>query len=324
MSDVLKVVVDGLWREGDKSLAIKLLAQDGRPLPGWLPGAHIDVHLPCGIIRQYSLTGRHAEAGADAYLICVSREGASRGGSRYIHETLRPGQTLLISPPRNLFALQPARQVTLLAAGIGITPLYTMALHLDAAGTPFELHYYVKRRENAAFVGEMAKIISHGTCVVHCSDEGQSPRASLADTLGDARADHHLYLCGPSGFMDTARRIAAEKNWPEAQVHSEAFQPLKAAATSDDQDTFTVTLASSGETWPVPGDKTIAQVLQEHGVAVPLSCEMGMCGACLTPLMAGEADHRDTVQSEAEKSAAAQQIALCCSRSRSANLVIDL
>ncbi|VTM87807.1 Phthalate dioxygenase reductase [Raoultella ornithinolytica] len=151
MSDVLKVVVDGLWREGDKSLAITLLAQDGRPLPGWLPGAHIDVHLPCGITRQYSLTGPHAEAGADAYLICVSREEASRGGSRYIHETLRPGQTLLISPPRNLFALQPARQVTLLAAGIGITPLYTMALYLDAVGTPFELHYYVKRRENAAF-----------------------------------------------------------------------------------------------------------------------------------------------------------------------------
>lgn len=323
MSDVLKVVVDGLWREGDRSLAIRFLAQDGKPLPGWLPGAHIDVHLPCGIIRQYSLTGPHGEAGAGAYLICVSRESASRGGSRYIHETLRPGQTLLISPPRNLFTLQPARRVTLLAAGIGITPLYTMALHLATAGTPFELHYYVKRRENAAFVGDMAKTFSHGSWVVHCSDEGQSPRASLADTLGDAHAGHHLYLCGPSGFMATARRIAAEKNWPEAQVHSEAFQPLKAAA-SEHQDTFTVTLASSGETWPVPGDKTIAQVLQENGVAVPLSCEMGMCGACLTPLMAGQADHRDTVQSEAEKSAAMQQIALCCSRSHSANLLIDL
>lgn len=323
MSDVLKVVVDGLWREGDRSLAIRLLAQDGKPLPGWLPGAHIDVHLPCGIIRQYSLTGPHGEAGAGAYLLCVSRESASRGGSRYIHETLRPGQTLLISPPRNLFTLQPARRVTLLAAGIGITPLYTMALHLAAAGTPFELHYYVKRQENAAFVGEMAKTFSRGSWLVHCSDEGQSPRASLADTLGDAHAGHHLYLCGPSGFMATARRIAAEKNWPEAQVHSEAFQPLKAAA-SEHQDTFTVTLASSGETWPVPGDKTIAQVLQENGVAVPLSCEMGMCGACLTPLMAGQADHRDTVQSEAEKSAAVQQIALCCSRSHSANLLIDL
>lgn len=323
MSDVLKVVVDGLWREGDRSLAIRLLAQDGKPLPGWLPGAHIDVHLPCGIIRQYSLTGPHGEAGADAYLICVSRESASRGGSRYIHETLRPGQTLLISPPRNLFTLQPARRVTLLAAGIGITPLYTMALNLAAAGTPFVLHYYVKRQENAAFVGEMAKTFSRGSWLVHCSDEGQSPRTSLADTLGDAHAGHHLYLCGPSGFMATARRIAAEKNWPEAQVHSEAFQPLKAAA-SEHQDTFTVTLASSGETWPVPGDKTIAQVLQENGVAVPLSCEMGMCGACLTPLMAGQADHRDTVQSEAEKSAAVQQIALCCSRSHSANLLIDL
>jgi vanillate O-demethylase ferredoxin subunit len=117
-----------------------------------------------------------------------------------------------LSPPRNLFTLQPARRVTLLAAGIGITPLYTMALHLAAAGTPFELHYYIKRQENAAFVGEMAKTFSRGSWVVHCSDEGQSPRASLADTLGDAHAGHHLYLCGPSGFMATARRIAAEKN----------------------------------------------------------------------------------------------------------------
>ncbi len=122
--------------------------------------------------------------------------------------------------------------------------------------------------------------------------------------------------------MDTARRIAAEKNWPEAQVHSEAFQPLKAAATSDDQDTFTVTRRRQARRGRFRAIRPLP-VLQEHGVAVPLSCEMGMCGACLTPLMAGEADHRDTVQSEAEKSAAAQQIALCCSR-RSANLVIDL
>ncbi|WP_434642513.1 PDR/VanB family oxidoreductase [Klebsiella sp. I138] len=323
MSDVLKVVVDGLWRQGDKSLAIRLMAHDGRPLPGWQPGAHIDVHLPCGMVRQYSLTGPHADASPRAYLICVGHENASRGGSRYVHETLRPGQTLLISPPRNLFALRHAERVTLLAAGIGITPLYTMALHLDAAGTPFELHYYVKSRANAAFAEEMAKITTFGNCVVHCSDEGHSPRHTLADTLGNTHAGHHLYLCGPQGFMDTARRIAAEKNWPEDQIHSEAFQPLKATASAD-HDTFTVTLASSGETWPVPGNKTIAQVLQENGVAFPLSCEMGICGACLTPLIAGQADHRDTVQSEAEKSAAAQHIALCCSRSRSANLLIDL
>ena len=324
MSDVLKMVVDGLWRQGDKSLAVRLVAQNRQPLPGWQPGAHIDVHLPCGIIRQYSLTGAHSDGVCDSYLICVAQDRASRGGSRYIHETLRPGQTLLISPPRNLFALQPAGRVTLLAAGIGITPLYTMALHLHAAGIPFALHYFVKSRDHAAFTTEMMATFGDERCTIHCSDEGGSPRTGLSCTLGEGHADHHLYLCGPAGFMAAARQCATEKNWPEAQIHSEAFQPPTPVTGADGDDTFTITLASSGETWPVPGHKTIAQVLQDTGVAVPLSCEMGLCGACLTPVVAGQADHRDTVQSDAEKSASAQHIALCCSRSRSANLVIDL
>ncbi len=144
MSDVVEVTVDGLWRQGSQNLAVRLVARDGRPLPAWQPGAHIDLHLPCGIIRQYSLTG--PEDADDGYLICVALEKASRGGSRYIHQQLRPGQTLLISPPRNLFPLRAAERVTLLAAGIGITPLYAMALRLEAEGVPFTLHYYLKNR----------------------------------------------------------------------------------------------------------------------------------------------------------------------------------
>lgn len=322
MSDVLKVMVDGMWRQGDNCLAIRLTGTNGAPLPDWQPGAHIDVHLPCGIIRQYSLTGSHTAT--EGYLICVARESDSRGGSRYIHETLRPGQTLTISPPRNLFALQRARHVTLLAAGIGITPLYAMALQLANEGIAFTLHYYVKRRENGAFIAEMTRTLPEGSVMIHCSSEGHSPRVNLAAMLNEAQADQRLYLCGPPGFMAAVRQAAAEKGWDEAQVHSEAFQPLPPSAGAGEDGIFTVTLSSSGESWPVPGHKTIAQVLQENGVAVPLSCEMGICGACLTPVIAGEVDHRDTVQSEAEKCAGAQHIALCCSRSRSASLVIDL
>ena len=145
---MLSVIVDGLWREGDKSLAVRLVADNGDALPAWQPGAHVDVHLPCGVVRPYSLTGA---CGDESYLICVGRETASRGGSRYVHETLRPGQKLMISTPRNLFQLQQAERVLLLAAGIGITPLYAMALQLKATGTPFTLHYYVRNRESAAF-----------------------------------------------------------------------------------------------------------------------------------------------------------------------------
>ena len=322
MSDVLEVIVDGIWRQGERSLAVRLMAEDGAPLPDWQPGAHIDVHLPCGIIRQYSLTG--ACTTAESYLICVARDIASRGGSRYIHETLRPGQRLLISPPRNLFPLQEADRVLLLAAGIGITPLYAMALHLEAAGRPFELHYYVKSREDAAFIRELTQPLNHGVCVIHRSDAGGSARRTLADAITAPEGISRLYACGPAGFMTAVREAALATGWPETQIHTEAFQPVVRPAAHEETETFTVTLASSGESWPVPANKSIAQVLMDNGVAVPLSCEMGICGACLTPVIDGVVDHRDTVQSDAEKSAASQQIALCCSRSTSGNLVIDL
>lgn len=322
MNDVLKVVVDGLWRQGERNLAIRLVAENGQPLPGWQPGAHIDVHLPCGIVRQYSLTG--TDSTDDGYLICVAQEKTSRGGSRYIHQQLRPGQTLLISPPRNLFPLKAREPVTLLAAGIGITPLYAMALRLNAEGVPFTLHYYLKNRMQGAFVRELQQQFGAEQFAIHCSHEGDSARLHLAQALEGIATSQPIYLCGPEGFMAAARRVAVEKGWSPAQIHSEAFQPLTPSIRTEDGETFNVTLASSGERWPVPANKTIAQVLQENGVAVALSCEMGICGACLTPVVEGIVDHRDSVQSATEKSASRQQIALCCSRSRSANLCIDL
>lgn len=311
---MLSVIVDGLWREGDKSLAVRLVADNGDALPAWQPGAHVDVHLPCGVVRPYSLTGA---CGDESYLICVGRETASRGGSRYVHETLRPGQKLMISAPRNLFPLQQAERVLLLAAGIGITPLYAMALQLKATGTPFTLHYYVRNRESAAFVRELSRL---GGCLIHTA----SPRTALAAHLPVAESGLHAWVCGPAGFMEKVREVATAKGWDDAHLHSEAFQPVAPAAGGEAGEIFTVKLASTGERWPVPADKTIAQVLQENGVAVPLSCEMGICGACLTPVIDGVVDHRDSVQSEEEKGAMDQQVALCCSRSYSGELVIGL
>lgn len=311
---MLSVIVDGLWREGDKSLAVRLVAEDGSALPTWQPGAHIDVHLPCGVVRQYSLTGTCEE---ESYLICVGRETASRGGSRYVHETLRPGQKLMISAPRNLFPLQQAERVLLLAAGIGITPLYAMALQLKATGTPFTLHYYVRNRESAAFARELSQC---GECIIHTA----SPRTALAEHIPVPEAGLRAWACGPAGFMEKVREVATAKGWDDAHIHSEAFQPATSVTSGVAGEIFTVKLASTGERWPVPADKTIAHVLQANGVDVPLSCEMGICGACLTPVIDGVVDHRDSVQSEAEKSATDQQVALCCSRSHSRELVIAL
>ncbi|EPP5052763.1 molybdenum cofactor-independent xanthine hydroxylase subunit HpxE, partial [Klebsiella pneumoniae] len=182
MRDILPVVVDGLWRQGAKNLAVSLVSAEGQPLPAWTPGAHIDLHLPCGLIRQYSLTGSPAER--DRYLLCIARESQSRGGSRYIHDTLRPGQPLMISAPRNHFPLHEGGHVVLLAAGIGITPLLAMAHARAASGASFTLHYYVSRAQEAAFATEIARQLAGGICQIHCSDEGQSPRQRLAQDLG--------------------------------------------------------------------------------------------------------------------------------------------
>jgi len=316
------VTVDGLSRQGRNAIALSLVRDDGEPLPRWEAGAHIDVHLGNGLIRQYSLTGSPARQ--DRYLICVALAPDSRGGSRSVHQQLRLGQRLTVSAPRNLFPLAAAQRVVLAAAGIGLTPLLAMAEQLEADGVPFSLHYYVKQRGDAAFARRLLHPFQHGYCELLCSAEGDSPRQHLPEALRAPGSGAHLYLCGPPGFMTHMQQQAHSLGWQADQVHTEAFAAAALSPTQGDDESFVVTLASSGASWPVPADKTIARVLLENGVEVPLSCEMGLCGACLTPVLSGEVDHRDTVQSEAEKSAPLQQIALCCSRSRSKALVIDL
>lgn len=321
MRDILPVVVDGLWRRGAKNLAVRLVSAEGQPLPAWTPGAHIDLHLPCGLIRQYSLTGSPAER--DRYLLCIARESQSRGGSRYIHDTLRPGQPLMISAPRNHFPLHEGGHVVLLAAGIGITPLLAMAHARAASGASFTLHYYVSRAQEAGFATEIARQLS-----------GETAR-STAQTRGRVRASGWRRIWGlrtPTpgstsavrpdlwpGFAIPRGRSDGERNNCTAKRSSRPPRRRRLRRTEP-----------SPSPSPPPGSAGLCRgtkpspVLQEHGVAVPLSCEMGICGACLTPVREGTVDHRDTVQSEAEKQAAEQHIALCCSRSLSANLVIDL
>ncbi len=316
------VIVDALYRQGDNNLGVTLASLDGLPLPEWAPGAHINLHLRKNLIRQYSLTGKGDNP--HQYEICIAREKISRGGSAYVHDVLRPGQIVTISEPKNLFPLVPAKKIILLAAGIGITPLYAMAEALEASGSSFILHYYIKSRSSAAFVRELSLPRLHGHCGFWYSSDGHSPRSHMPDELLMPEKDTHIYMCGPEGFMTQMTENALRQGWPLENIHTEAFRPPEASQTIDDNGAFTVTLASSGEQFRVPADKTIAVVLLENGVDVPLSCEMGMCGACLTPVVSGSVDHRDTVQSDTEKSADQQQIALCCSRSHSGELVVAL
>ncbi|SEK96510.1 vanillate O-demethylase ferredoxin subunit [Pseudoxanthomonas sp. GM95] len=318
----IEVVIDAMSRQGAGNLAMELVRADGAALPAFEAGAHVDVHLPGGLIRQYSIASTPADTAR--YVLCVRREAASRGGSSSVHERLRVGQALTISAPRNLFALQPGSHHVLVAGGIGITPLLAMAHQLQAQGASFELHYYVRSRSEIAFLRQL-----HGEfgdrVHLHSAEEGRDARQVLPEALEGGADEHQLYLCGPAAFMAHITEAAMARGWDAARIHDEAFAPVKPLASADagDEATFEVEVASTGQVFTIAPDRTIAAVLGEAGIALSLSCEMGICGACLTDVVDGIPDHRDTVQSDVEK-ASNKQVTVCCSRSCSPRLTLAL
>ncbi|TBU91963.1 PDR/VanB family oxidoreductase [Phytopseudomonas dryadis] len=313
----IAVTVSAIEPQGRANRSLRLEAVAGR-LPAFEAGAHIDLHLPNGLVRQYSLA--NAPHQRDHYLLCVKREPGSRGGSEFIHSQLAVGCQLQVSPPRNAFPLRLAEHCLLVAAGIGITPLLSMAETLQAEGRSFSLHYYTRTPQDVAFADRLRERFAPASIHLHHSSQGRSPRQHLPAELLDRRPGSRLYLCGPQAFMAALRERAHHLGWPDEHVHSEAFAACAEERTGA---SFEVRLARSGRTLTVNADQSIAAALMASGVDVPLSCEMGICGACLTGLLEGQGDHRDHVLSEAEK-AADRQIALCCSRSRSARLVLDI
>ncbi|MBB3801016.1 MULTISPECIES: PDR/VanB family oxidoreductase [Xanthomonas] len=315
-----EVRVAAVIDQGHRQRAIRLEPIDAE-LPAFEAGAHVDLHLPDGMIRQYSIAS--APHVRDHYLLCVKLADASRGGSRHLCEQLSTGDRLQISSPRNLFPLHAGERHVLLAAGIGITPLLSMAEALEARGEPFVLHYYVRRHTDVAFSQRLQQGFLHGQVQMHLSDGGQSPRVHVPEELGQARAHDQLYLCGPAAFMDHFTQLAKTHGWRAAQVHREHFAAADPGLAHDADHAFEVELAASGRVVQVPADCSIASALLNAGIEVPLSCEQGMCGACLTGVVAGTPDHRDSVLSDSERASNAQ-ITLCCSRSRSPRLVLDL
>lgn len=314
---LLQVVVTDIAEQGEGNRALTLAPLLGE-LPPFEAGAHVDVHLPGGVVRQYSIASAPDERDRH-YVLCVKLAPASRGGSRHIHEQLVAGQRLWISRPRNHFPLQADGPHLLLAAGIGITPLLSMAQALDARGEAFVLHHYVRERAQAAFAGRLAQGFAHGRVQVHADAEGESPLTHVPGELAQPRG--HLYLCGPGGFMDHFAALAGRAGWPAQNIHSERFDPVELVRADDAP--FEVELASSGEVVEVPAGQSIAQALGEAGIPVEVSCEQGMCGACVTGVLAGVPDHRDCVLGAAEH-AANDRMTLCCSRSRSPRLVLAL
>ena len=312
----LRVQVRRKWSTAEGVAAFELVPLQG-VLPTFQPGAHIDVHLPNGLIRQYSITNGPGQS--SFYRIGVKLEPDSTGGSVCLHETVREGDVLAISEPRNNFPLRrDSLRTILLAGGIGITPLVAMAQALDRMDLGFELHCFVQSEDHIAFRDVIDGL---GESVVR--HVGLAPD----ETVGEIRrlvATHdeftHLYVCGPGPMLEAVRHKAAEAGWPDDAVHFEYF---KNTTEIDDSSTFEVALARSALTLTVGAGQTILEVLREHGVSVPSSCEQGACGTCVATVLEGEPDHQDVHLNDSDHRAG-DRMMTCVSRSKSDRLVLDL
>ena len=306
--------------EAEDICSLELVSADGAPLPAFAAGSHIDVQLPGGPTRQYSLCNDPAET--HRYLIAVLRDARSRGGSAAVHERVKVGDTLVISAPKNHFALaHDASSHLLLAGGIGVTPLLCMAERLAHAGADFEMHYCTRSPARTAFRQRIAVAPFASRVAFHFDDGEAAQKLDIAALLAAPRAGRHLYVCGPKGFMDAVLGSARAQGWPQAQTHYEFFGADAAPAAGDGG--FEVMLASSGRVIKVAPDRSVVQALAEAGVSVATSCEQGVCGTCLTRVIEGEPDHRDLYLTPQEQ-AANDQFLPCCSRAKSARLVLDL
>ncbi len=298
-------------------LLFELRSPTVAPLPSFEPGAHVDVHLPGGIQRSYSLLNNARER--HRYVIGIKREAASKGGSAWMHDHARTGALIDISAPSNQFALCPdAPYSVLIAGGIGITPLWSMAQHLQAANQPWALHCRARSRATTPLLDELA----HPDIAPHVnlsfSEDPLAQRLDLDRVVAEAPEGAHFYCCGPS-LMLKAFEAACARIDP-ARVHLEHFAATEAPAT---QGGFVVHLAKSGREIVITQGQTILSSLKACGIDVPSSCQQGVCGACEVNVLSGTPDHRDLVLSVSEREAG-RTMMICCSGALSPSLTLDI
>ena len=322
MNKLIETTVRATRDECPGVRSFELVPSDSsKRLPPFEAGAHVDVHLPNGLIRQYSLL-TPADTG-DGYLIGVLQVPDSRGGSSAMH-AVGVGQTLMISEPRNHFPLvRDARRSVLFAGGIGITPILCMAEEFAAKGENFELHYCTRSSALTAFRDRLLSSVLAERVTFHFDDGPPEQKLDIVTALGSPGSHSHVYVCGPNGFMDWVLTSARAQGWADTSLHMEHFSAPAHAADPDAERAFKVIIASTGDTYDIPPDRSVVKVLEEHGIVIPVSCEQGVCGTCLTRVREGQPDHRDLFLTAQER-AANNQFTPCCSRSCSDVLVLDL
>lgn len=312
---LIDVVVSKIVQETPEIRSFYLTKPDGTPIGNYTPGAHIDVVGPTSITRQYSLYGR--PDGDDAYIFAVKRESGSRGGSVALHE-LKEGDKLQISEPRNLMNIDPdATHHILIAAGIGITPMLSLTRYMDVRDISFELHYFARSEEDAAFLPVLKDKVP-GKLFTHLGMSRDAQPDMLRSAIKAGPQGSHVYVCGPQGFMDGVINVSSEFLDDDA-IHFESFH---ANTEFDDAENTEFDVELEGETYHIPADRSIVEVLQEAGCDIDTSCEEGICGTCIMEVLEGTPEHRDSVLTKAEKEAG-ETMAVCVSRTKDPKLTLE-
>ena len=303
----------------------QLVDEAGGDLVAFEAGAHIDIMTGNGLRRSYSLANDPAERGR--YVTAILREAAGGGGSAWMHDEVSVSDSLTIKPPINAFALdESATEHILIAGGIGITPILAMGYRLRDLGAKATLHYCTKSPEETAFLDQVSEVFGAENVVFWHDGGDPSKGIKLDEVLGEMPEGAHLYLCGPGGLIDAAK--AAAGHWPTGSVHAELFGLAKidgeTSDAADDDEPFEIELKKSGKTLTVAVDKTILEAMTEAGIEADSACEQGLCGTCEVVLLAGEADHRDQLMNDDQKSAN-DKIFICISRAKPGEkLILDL
>lgn len=320
-------VVQSCW-ESEGVMSLTLRTADAQPLPSWDPGAHIDLVLPSGNVRQYSLCG---EPDRSEYRVAVLREEFGRGGSVELHDTALVGRTLRMLGPRNRFELEPASSYVFVAGGIGITPILAMIRKVAERGCQWELHYGGRRTETMAFIEELTAVAERSAGQVHLRSDGVEGPLPLADIVGSAPDDALLYACGPDALL-TALADSVGYERPTLSLRYERFTKGAAefALGADDaltdaseQDSFDVELAQTGQTVQVKPGQSILDAIREKRPDTLYSCEEGFCGTCETKILDGTPIHRDSILTKKERAKNATMM-ICVGGCASDRLVLDL
>jgi len=315
---MIRMRVTRKWSEALDIVGCEMMAADGGVLPAFEAGAHVDLHLGNGLVRQYSLCNPPWET--HRYEIAVRLDERSRGGSASVHNLVEEGHVIEVSLPKNLFPLSESESRTLLfAGGIGITPIIAMADTLCNSGRDFELHYFTRSDERTAFRSRILASPYAQSVFFHVG-EAADTSDRVVKTLSETSQSAQLYVCGPGGFMDHIVDTSKRLGWAAQNIHTERFS---AAPVTSDAGAFVLRLTRSNREVFVPHDKTVVEALADAGVEIPTSCEQGICGTCLTPVRSGVVDHRDHYLTEAERQRN-DQFLPCCSRSKSPELVLDI